>query len=285
MYIQFFGLKCKPFSLVPDQRFLYLSNNHKQAYGLLEYAMYDDSGSILVLTGEIGAGKSILVSNLLQKYSNGYTTGLIASTNREFGQILPWVLQSFGIKCNGSEYFEKFQCLADFLVSENKRHRPALLVVDEAQNLTESSLEELRTLVNLNNVYGQVFKLMLVGQSELIKNLETPNLEQFVQRVSLQFHLTALSKNDCAEYIDYRMKVAGSESDIFDHDAKSVVWYHSRGIPRIINILCDLSLTYAYAEMIKVVNSEIVNCVIKDRKNGGLFISKDSNSKGLMECV
>ena len=193
MYKAFYGFKEKPFSLLPDPGFLYLSKNHRMALAMLEYGFLNQAG-FTVITGEIGSGKTTLIRHLLGEIARDQivTVGLVSNTHRSFGELLQWVLLAFKLEYRGKEKVELYQTLADFLSREFDQGRRTVLIIDEAQNLSVQSLEQLRMLSNINADKDQILQLILIGQPGLRETLRLPELEQFAQRIAVDFHLQPL---------------------------------------------------------------------------------------------
>lgn len=269
MYESFYGLRKKPFSLLPDPDFLYFSKDHAMASTMLEYSLMNHDGGITVITGGIGIGKTTLVRNLLSQIEDNITLGYVDSIHGSHKELLQWVMLTFEQDFAGKEKVELYANFAEFIKNEYRKGKRTVLVVDEAQNVTMEGLEELRLLTNINTS-EQFFQLVLIGQPELKAMLTRRELMQFSQRVSVYYHMEPLSKNDAVRYICHRMKVAGSKTPVFDTNACLGIWYNSRGIPRLINILCDTALVYGYAEEKMKIGLEEVRKVIHDKKKYSL---------------
>ncbi|MDH5572926.1 MAG: AAA family ATPase [Gammaproteobacteria bacterium] len=270
MYKSFYGLTEKPFSLLPDPNFLFMSKIHNMALTMLQYGLLNQVG-ITVITGDVGAGKTTLIRKLLSELDNNLTVGLISNTHESFGELMEWVAMSFGLEYKNKEKVALYDTFIDFVISEYAKSRRTVLIIDEAQNLSPSTMEELRMLSNINTDKDQILQLVLVGQPELRKTLMRHDLRQFAQRISADYHLKTLNKDEVKEYIYHRISIAGGEPDIFQVDACDVIWKASNGVPRIINTLCDTAFVYGYAEQIKSITCDIVLDVIRDKKKGGIF--------------
>jgi len=270
MYEKFYGFKEKPFSLLPDPSFLYLGKRHRTALTMMQYSMMNQAGFSLI-TGEIGSGKTTLVRQLLSEMEQDVTVGLISNTHRSFGELLQWVLMAYGLDYKGREKLELYENFVSFLIKEYAQNRRTVLIVDEAQNLSPDTLEELRMLSNINADKDQVLQLILVGQPELRRILQRPDLEQFAQRVSVSYHLEALSLDETPGYIRHRITMAGGHRDLFEMSTYAIIWYHSRGVPRVINILCDTALVYGYAEQKPRIDAGILHDVVRDRRMGTIL--------------
>ena len=277
MYKLFYGLNEKPFSLLPDPNFLFMSKMHNMALTMLQYGLLNQVG-ITVITGDVGAGKTTLIRKLLSELDNDLTVGLISNTHESFGNLMEWIAMSFGLDYKNNDKVALYDSFVNFAIEEYANSRRTVLIIDEAQNLSPSTMEELRMLSNINTEKDQILQLVLVGQPELRKTLMRHDLRQFAQRISADYHLKTLSNEEVREYIFHRINIAGGDAAIFDEDACELVWRASRGIPRVINTLCDTAFVYGYAEQNKSISREIVLDVIRDKQKGGIFTSATSNN-------
>ena len=276
MYEEFYHLTERPFTLSPDPAFLFLGKSHRRAMNILEYGVESDAG-ITVISGEVGTGKTTLVRGLVSELGSDYTVGLITNTQQNFGDLLKWVLLAFKIETDETDQVKLYQLLVEFITREHDAHRRVILIIDEAQNLGIDALEDIRMLTNINVDKELVLQLILVGQPELVELLRKKELRQFAQRVSADYLLQPLSFSETEKYIRHRIKVAGGADDLFAPTAFATVYYHSGGIPRIINTICDMALVYGYADEAPRIRKEIILDAIRDRKVGGLVIRDDQN--------
>jgi putative secretion ATPase (PEP-CTERM system associated) len=270
MYESFYGLSEKPFSLLPDPAFLYMSEKHRMALAMLQYGLMNQAG-FTVITGEIGSGKTTLVRQLLNDIDDDVVVGLVTNTHRNFGELLQWVLLAFGLEYRNKKKVELYQTLADYIAEEYAQERRTVLIIDEAQNLSPDALEELRMLSNINADKNQVLQLILVGQPGLRDVLRRPQLQQFAQRVAVDFALRALNLEETWNYIRHRVQVAGGEPGLFDTRACAAVYYYTGGTPRLVNVLCDTALVYGYAEQKRRIDAETIVAVVRDKARGGIF--------------
>lgn len=264
MYEEFYGLTRKPFSLTPDPDFLFLSKNHAVALAMLEYGVQGQA-ALSLITGEVGSGKTTLIRHILRTIERQFTVGVITNTHRSFGDLLTWVLSAFGLDCGSRDKVVMYRQFVDFVAQEHVSGRRVVLIVDEAQNMDVETLEELRLLSNVNVGDELLVQLLLVGQPELADTLRRPELSQFAQRISVEYHIHALDFPATRNYIDHRLKIAGATSEIFDRYACVVIFYYSRGIPRAINNICDMALVYGYAEEARPISAEVVMEVIRTK--------------------
>ena len=269
MYEVFYGLREKPFSILPDPKLIYWGRNHRLAFAMLEYGVMNNAG-FTVITGEIGCGKTTLMRNLLRTLGDQLTVGLITSTPRGKADLLQWVMMSLNQPFDGSypALFKEFQL---FLREQYSRGRRTVLIIDEAQNLGWESLEELRMLSNINADKDQYLQIILIGQPQLKDLLRSPELLQFAQRVSSDFHLKPLSPNEVGEYIDYRLRAVGAQAQLFSDEACRIIANASHGIPRTINILCDTALVYGFATSAEWINADLVRMVIQNKTEFGVL--------------
>jgi type II secretory pathway predicted ATPase ExeA len=272
MYESFYKLREKPFSLLPDPGFLYMSRNHRMALAMLEYGFMNQAG-FTVITGEIGSGKTTLIRRLLGQIEDneGYKVGLVSNTHRSFGELLQWILLAFRLEYRGKEKVELYQTLSEFLLREYDLGHRTILIIDEAQNLDIESLEQLRMLSNINAGKDQILQLMLIGQPALRDMLRRPELEQFAQRIAVDFHLRPLDLQSTNDYIRHRLTVAGGDPDLFEDAAGISVYYYTRGIPRLINVLCDTALICGYADQKSRIDADLIHDVVRDRSVGGIL--------------
>lgn len=276
MYQRHFHMTSNPFAMNPDPAFLYASSQHATALTMLEYAI-ESQAPFCVLTGEIGSGKTTLLRHFLRTLGEKIAVGLISNTHASFGSILPWAVSALGIAAAHDSDIAHYEALVDFLIREYGQGRRTLLVVDEAHNLPPSILEELRLLSNVNSEQDMALQVFLVGQPELRRKLQQPALEQFAQRVSVDFHLNSLTLQDAHAYIVHRLSVACGDPGLFQADAIALIHDRTRGIPRLINQLCDLALVYAFAEQRNSIDLQLLQYVLQDRKHRGaiaLFASR-----------
>lgn len=265
MYEKFYGLSNKPFSLLPDPEFLFPSKKHRMALTLLEYGLMNQA-SFSVITGDIGTGKTTLIRQLLSQMERDMVVGLITNTHPSFGELLQWILMSFNLEAGSKDKVGMYKTFMDFLIQQYAANRRTIVIVDEAQNMGPQALEELRMLSNVNSEKDQVLQVILVGQPGLRENLRDPRLEQFAQRISVDYNLEPLNQDETREYIHHRLNVVGGNPDIFSASACEAVYRYSGGIPRLINLLCDTALVYGYAEQALQIDEKLVNDVAHDKQ-------------------
>lgn len=282
MYENFYGFKEKPFTLLPDSSFLYMTKAHTMALTMLEYSLSSETAGICVISGEIGSGKTTLLRKLLNSVDkHSFTTGMLTNTHSQYGELLQWISMAYDLPYKGLEKVELYDQFVKFTIEQYARGKRTVLIIDEAQNLSIEALEELRMLSNINSDKNQVLQLILVGQPELRTTFKIERLEQLNQRVTVSYHLSELSQADSIGYIHHRLETAGGTADIFDETACKAIWYHSRGIPRLINSLCDMALVYGFAEQKQQVDIELINELINDRKASGFFTREDDGDNNV----
>ena len=269
IYNEHFGLAERPFTLLPDPDFLYWSENHTRAYAMLEYGMLTHA-PITVITGEIGAGKTTLLRHLLRTLPEEFTVGLISNAQGNRGELLHWVLMALGVPTdNSASYVQLFAQFQEFLIEEYASGRRTMLIFDEAQNLSVETLEEHRMFSNLNADKDELIQLVLVGQPELRDLIAQPRLVQFAQRVAAEYHLPAMSAEAARAYIAHRLAVAGATREIFTPAACECVHLAARGVPRLVNQICDYAMVYAFTDGLDMVDAGVIEQVVNDRRAHG----------------
>jgi general secretion pathway protein A len=267
MYERHFGFTVKPFALTPDPAFLYASRQHAMALTMLEYGL-ESQAAFSLLTGDIGSGKTTLVRRLLRQLGNQVAIGLISNTHGRFKSINGWALSALGIAPNDDSDIAIYEALVDSFVREYAKGRRTLLIFDEAQNLSIDALEELRLLSNVNSEKDLVLQILLVGQPELRVNLSRPELRQFAQRVSVDFHLRPLEREETHAYIRHRLTVAGGNAALFMPEAIEIMHARTNGVPRLLNQLGDIALVYAFADGRTTIDADLVSQVVRERIDG-----------------
>src|SRR5450432_2036895 len=264
MYLELFKLHELPFRLSPDPQFLYLSKQHARAKAYMESTIWFTDGFV-VITGEIGAGKTTLIETFLHEMQTDAVVAQINQTQLSPTAFLQTVLVQFGFSPFHMKKPEVLATLNQFLVEQHLSGRKVLLIVDEAQNLSHKVLEEVRMLSGIETTKEKALRIILAGQPELNEKLNTPELVQLTQRVRLRFHLTALSKAETAAYIDHRLEVAGSQGRrIFADDTYAVIYQYTGGVPRLINTLCDTAMMAAAGHDQDIVTVEDLAAAIEE---------------------
>lgn len=260
MYEKFYNLTTKPFQMVPNPSFLYLSGLHRNALTYLEYGIMERVGFVL-LTGEVGTGKTTLIRYLLDKLPVNAVPALLFNTNVNGEQLIRLILHEFEVEPVESKA-GNIDLLQQYLIGRFAAGKNPVLIIDEAQNLTDEALEEVRMLFNLQTDEEMLLQVILVGQPELQKRLSSPQLIQLRQRVAASYHLTALSEEESAAYISSRLVKAGGDSSLFTKEAVAAVFKASGGIPRTINLLCDAALVYGFADEVARIDPAIIEQIV-----------------------
>ncbi len=271
MYEKFFGFKEKPFSIIPDASYFYQSRQHRLALAQLEYGLLNRVGFI-VISGNIGTGKTTLIRTLLAKLDRDINTATIFNTTVSPREFLDMVLREFGLEPGEGNLSDNLSTLKKYLTECHEKGTRSLLIIDEAQNLSIETLEEIRLLSNMEKDREYLLHIVLVGQTELREKLMHPALNQLAQRIAVHYNLASLSEEETESYIMYRLQVAcrGEEPGVvFARDAVKAIYRHSNGIPRLINVLCDLCLVYAYADEQRGINLQTVDEVVKNQEASG----------------
>jgi len=264
MYERFYGLRAKPFSIAPQAEFLYPSRRHRQALELLHYGVATRA-PFVVVSGEIGTGKTTLLRHLLSRLGPQHTVASVAHASGEYPNLLRWIADAFRVPAQGEE-FALEKAVLEHVSHEHRRGRAVALLIDEAQGLTLGALEKLRLLSNLNSEGEAPFQVILVGQRGLRERLSDPALVQLAQRVVVDYHLEPLERDETAPYVRHRLHVAGAADEaLFDEDACEALFEHSGGVPRLVNVLCDFSLLYGYSLRAQSIGRELVEEVARDR--------------------
>src|SRR5690625_1602323 len=285
VYAAFSGLTERPFTTLPDPQFLYWSEAHQLPYAILHYGIMTRA-PITVITGEIGAGKTTLLRRLLAEIPENLTVGLVSNMQEGRGELLHWVMMALGQEFDADEpYVVLFKRFQEFLVRAYAEGRRVVLVVDEAQNLGSAALEELRMYTNINADKDELLQLVLVGQPQLRELLSHPDLVQFTQRISADFHLEPLSETETANYIQRRLEIAGATRQIFTDEACARICQVTGGVPRLVNILCDICLVYGFAEDRQEIDVDVLDEILSSAERRGIFGQFDGKDMAQPERV
>jgi len=264
MYLDLFKLNQLPFRLTPDPSFLYMSRNHARAKAYMESTIWFTDGFVII-TGEIGAGKTTLIETFLRELEKDVIVALVKQTQLSPVEFLQAVLVEFGIQPFHMKKVELLATLNNFLVEQYQNGRRVLLIVDEAQNLATRVLEEVRLLSGVETSQEKILRIILVGQPELNQKLDQPELAQLTQRVRLRFHLTPLSREDSEHYIQHRLEVAGSGGrQIFTADTFPLIYRYTGGVPRLTNTLCDTAMMSAFTRDSDVVTAQFIQEAVNE---------------------
>ncbi|WP_147114340.1 ExeA family protein [Tateyamaria sp. syn59] len=264
LYLQHFQFRERPFALLPDPDFIYWSKGHTRAFSVLEYGLITQA-PITVLTGEVGAGKTTLLQALIAQIDGDVVVGLISNAQGGRGELLRWVLNAFDQQAEPTaDYVALHQQFVDFVIGQYAAGHSVLLIIDEAQNLSSETLEELRMLTNVNSGKDELLQLVLLGQPELREMISQPELRQFAQRVSVSYHLEPMDRCTTGSYVQSRLQHVGGSGEEFTEEAVTLIHQISGGIPREINKMCDLALVYAVSADKSVVDGALIEELLAD---------------------
>lgn len=265
MYNQFFGLRANPFSVNPDPRFLFLTRHAQEALACLTYGIQSRRGFIL-LSGEVGTGKTTLLNKLLDWLrGQRVATAFVFNSQLDAPDLFDYILADFGIVCESRMKSQVLLRLYHWLLDRYRAGETAVLIIDEAQNLSLQVLEEIRMLTNLETATEKLLQIVLAGQPELEEKVSLPQLRQLRQRITLRCRTQPLTGEETRAYIAQRLKIAGGNGcSIFDQQALEAVHKYARGIPRIINLLCDHALLSAFVDKQRDVGAEVIEAVARE---------------------
>ncbi len=264
MYKKHYGFKDSPFNLTPNSRFFYSSTKHTEAISTLIYAIQERKGFV-VITGDIGSGKTTICRTLLNQIGANTEVVLITNTHISGKDLLVSILEDLDIEFVPGSKAKLLSQLNYYLIEQLRNDRNVVLIIDEAQNLAASVLEEVRMLSNLETEHEKLIQIVFIGQPELKKKLALPRLEQLRQRIAVFYHLIPLTEKETKEYIVHRLKIA-SESDhqYFTEEALDLVWKYSKGVPRLVNQICDSALLTGYIAGSDIITADIMREVIHE---------------------
>ena len=281
MYLSHFNLKEKPFRITSDPKFLWLGEKHKEALSTLRYGILDNKGFVM-LTGEVGTGKTVLINQLITMVDFSTIIATIPDPDLESLDFFKLLADGFNIKKPFMSKGGFLLHLRDFLHESYSKQKQVVLIIDEAQRLNHKLLEEIRLLSNIELHDRKLINIFFVGQNEFNEALMDPRNRAVAQRITVKYAIKPLGPEEVGEFIHHRLRIAGTEQEIFDDSAVKAIHAFSKGIPRLINIVCDHSLLTAYAQGINTVNSEIVNECAQELH---MPMKKVSNEKALQESV
>ncbi|MBI3187492.1 MAG: AAA family ATPase [Gammaproteobacteria bacterium] len=263
MYINHFGLSDYPFRITPDTDYLYMSAAHSRAKAYMEYAIFNREGFV-VITGEIGSGKTTLIKKLLSEIDENVLVAKLFQTQLDEVELLQAILVEFGLNPFSARKVELLNMLNQFLVNSYLDGKQILLIIDDAQNLSKRVLEEITMLSAVETQKEKILHVILVGQPELNHKLESPDMEQLLQRVSLRYHVRPLTFEEIQGYVEHRLSVAGCKKKLFPPNLYEVIFEYTGGIPRLINTLCDTALTCAYADNLTEISQSDLDGALKE---------------------
>lgn len=265
MYKEFFGLRANPFNVNPDPRYLFLTRHTEEALACLTYGIQSRKGFVL-LTGEVGTGKTTLINKLLEWLrAQQVPTAFVFNSRMNVPQFLDYMMADFGLPSETQSKSQILMKLYNWLLERYRAGETAVLIVDEAQNLPDEVLEEIRMMTNLETFTEKLLQIVLVGQTELEQRLKHPNLRQLRQRLTLRAKTHPLTAEESRSYIHQRLRIAGSNGQqIFDPEALAAIHRYSGGIPRVVNLLCEHCLVSAFVDQHKTVSAAVVDAVARD---------------------
>jgi general secretion pathway protein A len=277
MYKEFFGLRANPFNVNPDPRYLFLTRHTEEALACLTYGIQSRKGFVL-LTGEVGTGKTTLINKLLEWLRlQQVATAFIFNSRMNVPQFMDYMMADFGIPCDSRSKSQILLRLYNWLLDRYRAGETAVLIVDEAQNLSDEVLEEIRMMTNLETFTEKLLQIVLVGQPELEQKLKQPQLRQLRQRLTLRAKTHPLSLEETKAYVAQRLRIAGSNGQpIFDPESLLTIHRYSSGIPRVVNLICEHCLVSAFVDQQKMISSKVVEAVARD------FDLGDNNDSAVM---
>jgi general secretion pathway protein A len=263
LYLTFYGLRDQPFNTTPDPRFLYLTPGHREVLAQLLYGVQESKGFIL-MTAEVGTGKTTLLHTLCQRLNGNTEVAFIFNPKLPFDSILEYMLEDFGIAKAADSHVRRLFALNNFLIERRRAGQNTVLIIDEAQNLDATTLEQVRLLSNFETPTEKLLQILLVGQPELKAKLEGPELRQLKQRIGLRCSIPSLTAEETRDYVRHRLHIAGAyDAGLFTDRAMSRIAEYASGNPRVVNILCDHCLLIGYADQQRRIKRDIVEQAIE----------------------
>jgi len=264
VYLQYYNLREPPFNITPDPRFLFFSSKHQEAFNHLLFGVRERKGFV-ELTGEVGAGKTTICRKLLEELGPRYKTALILNPCLTSYQLLKTIALEFGLKAHGIDRVAYLEALNEFVLKEVNQGNDVVLIIDEAQNLSDELLEQVRLLSNLETDRQKLMQIVLMGQPELRRKLQQPELRQLRQRITVRYHLQPLDLPETAGYINHRLTLAGANgTPRFDDGAIELVYQYSGGIPRLINAACDKTLLAGFVAQTGLITKQLADLAIEE---------------------
>jgi general secretion pathway protein A len=264
VYLDYYGLTEPPFDITPNPRFLFYSAKHREAFNHLLYGVRERKGFVQ-LTGEVGAGKTTLCRAMLEQLDGNYSTALILNPVMSADELMKAIAIEFGLAVKGMDRLETIQQINHFLLEHVHKGKDAVLIIDEAQNLTDELLEQVRLLSNLETDNRKLLQIVLMGQPELRDRLNSPKLKQLRQRITVRFHLPPLSRFEVSQYIQHRLEVSGAKgAPYFTQPAIWRICRYSGGIPRLVNAVCDKALLAGFVNQTERLDYRVIGVAIQE---------------------
>jgi general secretion pathway protein A len=264
VYLEYYGLNEPPFMITPDPRFLFYSGKHREAFNHLLFGIRERKGFVQ-LTGEVGAGKTTLCRALLDQLGENFSTAVILNPALDADQLIKAVAMEFGLDVKGADQLEMVAIINDFLLRQMAEGRETVLIIDEAQTLSHVLLEQVRQLSNLETDDRKLLQIVLMGQPELRDRLNEHSLRNLRQRITVRYHLNPLKPPEMAQYVQHRLQVSGAQGvPRFTRPALWRIFRYSKGIPRLVNAVCDKALLAGYVEQSERINFRLVGRAIRE---------------------
>jgi general secretion pathway protein A len=264
VYLEYYGLSEPPFNITPNPRFLFYSTKHREAFNHLLYGIRERKGFVQ-LTGEVGAGKTTLCRALLEELGNNFSTALILNPILDADNLVRAIAMEFGIKTTSTDRLDVLAAINHFLLVQMEQGRDSVLIIDEAQNLSNDLLEQVRLLSNLETDDRKLLQIVLMGQPELRDRINDPALRQLRQRITVRYHLRPLTRSEIGQYVQHRLQTAGSRGGpFFTYPALWRIYQYSKGVPRLVSALCDKALLAGFVHQRDVIDYRLVNVAISE---------------------
>lgn len=268
MYLDYYGLTEAPFDITPNPRFMFYSVKHREAFNHLVYGIRERKGFVQ-LTGEVGAGKTTLCRTMLEHLDQNYSTALILNPVLSANELMKAIGVEFGLDVKGKDRLDTVATINQFLLKQVEHGKDSVLIIDEAQDLTEDLLEQVRLLSNLETDNRKLLQIVLMGQPELRDRLNSHKLRQLRQRITVRYHLAPLNRFEVSEYIRHRLELSGLKNGpLFTRPALWRIYRYSRGIPRLVNAVCDKAMLAGYVKQTKRLNYSVVGVAIQELEGG-----------------
>ncbi len=262
--MEYYGLSEPPFNITPNPRFIFFSAKHREAFNHLLYGIRERKGFVQ-LTGEVGAGKTTLCRAMLEQLGDNFSTALIINPVLDAGQLIKAIAMEFGLEVKGLDRLETLALINHFLLLQLEQGRETVLIIDEAQNLTHELLEQVRLLSNLETDERKLLQIVLMGQPELRDRLNDHRLRQLRQRITVRYHLRPLTRGEVGRYVQHRLQVSGSKGGpFFTLPGLWQIHRYSKGIPRLINAVCDKCMLAGFVHQREVINYRMVKMAIRE---------------------